>query len=459
MLAAVPQEVVLGPVVRITVLTALAAGVLLAVIIFLFVRQLNARLKPILDECNKLMKADSEKARRQGTGTQQGANDATDLAGLDELGVLSTSFSRMSQQLQESFEGLEARVEQRTEELKEAKEAADASKAALQQGAVNLLLEIEGARQGNLTVNALVTDGVVGSIADAFNATMRNLRTLVLEVRAVTNQVSDMAQSSAPSMQHLSDDAVQQADELNRALLTVTQIADSIRSVAQSAQEAAAIAQRGAKTAQAGEEVMDLTVTSINNVQLAVAETAKKVDRLTEAFQQISQILTTINGISERTNLLAYNASIEASRAGENGQGFRVVAEEVRRLAQRVTDATKSIESIVDVIQQETAEVRQAMETGQAEVLSGTELVGKTKQTLQGLAAISQEIDQYLQSISQSTQTQAQFSQEVNQVMEQVAIATQSTSEQATTVTGSLKDLVSVAKNLQISVSQFRLEK
>ncbi|MGK7901455.1 MAG: methyl-accepting chemotaxis protein [Hormoscilla sp.] len=378
---------------------------------------------------------------------------------VDELGSLGSSFNQMALQLRESFEVLEDRVQERTVQLEEARIAAEKAKSALQQGVMNLLLEIEGAQRGDLTVRAEVTEGAVGSIADAFNSTVGSLRNIVLQVQKVANQVNDLADRSAPSMEQLSTDAVRQASEINYTLRKVAEIGESIQRVASSAREGAAIAQAGAKTAREGQEVMDQTVQSIENIRTAVEETGQKVDRLTESFQQIQQILKTISGISERTNLVAYNASIEASRAGELGVGFRVVAEEVRRLAGGVTDATKQIEKIVEVIQKETVEVRSAMETGTAEVASGTQLVDKTKQILQGLADISKKIDLYMESISKNTANQADASQDVNQMMEQVANITSDSSSKAQNVTDSLQDLVTVAKSLQKSVSRFRLEK
>lgn len=378
---------------------------------------------------------------------------------VDELGSLGSSFNQMALQLRESFEVLEDRVKERTVQLEEARIAAEKAKSALQQGVMNLLLEIEGAQRGDLTVRAEVTEGAVGSIADAFNSTVGSLRNIVLQVQKVANQVNELADRSAPSMQQLSTDAVKQASEINYTLMKVAEIGESIQRVASSASEGAAIAQAGAKTAREGQEVMDQTVQSIENIRTAVEETGEKVDRLTESFQQIKQILTTISGISERTNLVAYNASIEASRAGELGVGFRVVAEEVRRLAGRVTEATKQIEKIVEVIQKETVEVRAAMETGTTEVASGTQLVDKTKQILQGLADISKKIDLYMESISKNTANQADASQDVNQMMEQVSTITSDSSSKAQNVTDSLQELVTVAKSLQKSVSRFRLEK
>lgn len=390
-------------------------------------------------------------AQKVGQGDRGVRLQATERS--DEIGILSLELNQMAASIEANIDAVKRQEELRRQEAQQQRR----EKERLQRGVMNLLLEIEGAQRGDLTVNAAVTEGSVGSIADAFNTTIRRLRELVSQVQTVANQVNDLATSNAPAMQTLSRDAAVQAREIDRTLATVAQIGESIRSVDQSAQQAAAIAQQGAKAARDGEEVMDLTVSSIKNISAAVAETASKVDRLTESFKQILQILTIISGIAERTNLLAYNASIEASRAGENGQGFRVVAEEVRRLAGRATEATRSIEQIVEIIQQDTVEVQQAMEMGKSEVAEGTELVAQTKQTLKGLADISQTIDRYVQSISQNTTTQTEASKQVNQMVEQVSRMTQDTSQLAQNVTESLEELVESAATLKDSVAQFRL--
>ncbi|OAB58746.1 hypothetical protein AY600_06145 [Phormidium willei BDU 130791] len=372
----------------------------------------------------------------------------------DEIGILSQELNQMAASIEVNMASVEQQETLRRQEAEQQRR----EKERLQRGVMNLLLEIEGAQRGDLTVNAAVTDGAVGSIADAFNTTIIRLRELVSQVQTIANQVNDLAANNTPVMQQLSRDATVQAQEINRTLGTVAQIVESIRVVDQSAQQAAAIAQQGAKTARDGEEVMDLTVSSIKNISAAVAETASKVDRLTDSFKQILQILTIISGISERTNLLAYNASIEASRVpGEYGQGFRVVAEEVRRLAGRATEATRSIEQIVEIIQQDTVEVQHAMEVGKSEVAEGTERVAQTKQTLKGLADLSQTIDQYVQAISQNTTTQRSASKQVNQMVEQVSAMTENTSATAQTVTESLEELRQAAATLKDSVAQFRL--
>lgn len=372
----------------------------------------------------------------------------------DEIGQLTNTFNTLADNIVVSEASLAEKAQQ--QEIEATRQRRE--KESLQKEVVRLLLEIEEAQRGNLTVRGKVTEGAVGSIADAFNTTISKLRDLVLQVQVVSNQMNDLSQTGSMSVRQLSQAAMTQSGEINQALQTVAEINTSIQSVAESATEAAKIARQASEEAQEGDFVMDKTVDSIETIRTTVASTAKKVKQLAESSQEISQIVEIISGISEKTNLLAFNASVEAARAGENGQGFRVVAEEVRRLADRVTEQTKEIQNLVRNIQQETANVLQAMEQSTSAVVTGTEFALQTKQILQGIAATSQKIDTYLQEISSSTLMQTQASQQVNQTMEEVSAIAQSTSSEAQDVVNSLQTLVEQAKALQTSISQFQLQ-
>ena len=367
--------------------------------------------------------------------------------GEDELAALSSNINRMAGQIEDLLFTQEAETDRQRKE-----------KEALQQGVMGLLLDVEGAQKGDLTVKAQMTDGAIGSIADAFNTTINKLRGLLKEVQSVSTEVGQLSLAGEDSVRQLSESAIEQTIEIDQALGSIDEINQSVATVANYAQEAAKIARDGSIQAKEGDLAMDATVNSIEKIRDTVANTAKKVKQLAESSQEIAQIVEIISGISEKTNLLAFNASVEAARAGEHGEGFRIVAEEVRRLADRTTDATKDIQQLVNTIQQDTTSVLQGMETSTSEVVNGSELVHMTKLNLRSLADTSKQIDEYLKYISTSTTDQTNTSMVVNQKISGIATIAKVNSTEAENVVQSLQTLVSEAQNLQSSISQFKLD-
>jgi twitching motility protein PilJ len=405
-----------------------------------------------------LTRAIARPIRRLQESTQKIAegdrNVRADVFANDEIGQLATAFNQMAENIAIRTEEVEELAELRQSEADFQRQ----EKERLQERVMELLLEIDGARQGNLTVRANVTADEMGSIADAFNATINSLQDLVLQVKEVSNQVNQNAAESDTSMTQLSSAALKQAEAITHALRSVEQMAQSIRNVASSATEAARIAREASQAASTGDKAMERTVESIEEIRNTAAETSKKVKRLTESSQEISKIVALISEVSAKTNLLAFNASIEAVRAGEHGQGFRIVADEVRRLAERVNESTKEIEQLVTGIQTETAEVLEMMERGTTQVVTGSRLISETRETLSGLMQISQNIDHLVQSISDSTTSQTEASQQVSRVIQEVAQVAQNTSAESKTVSETLKRLVNVTSELEKSVAKFSVQ-
>lgn len=395
--------------------------------------------------------------RLQQSAQKLAAGDQTsraDVVSADEVGQLAQTFNQMADSIQNRTHEVETLAAQQKAEAEYQRRQTER----LQRRVIELLLEIEGAQKGDLTIRANVTDDEMGSVADAFNATVTSLRQLVTQVQQVADQMNASATDSDQSVTELSQQALQQAEAIATVLRSVEEMSRSIESVAHSAQSAAAIAKEASSAATLGGSAMEQTVESIEALRGNVAETAKKVKRLTESSQEISKIVALISEISAKTNLLAFNASIEAVRAGEHGQGFRIVADEVRRLAERVSDSTKEIEQLVSGIQLETAEVLSMMEKGTTQVVTSTRLVADTRKTLLALVNTSQQIDQLVQTISESTASQNLMSQEVSHTMKAVAEVAQTTSTESQQVSESLKHLREVSTDLQSSVSRFRVD-
>ncbi|NBD18523.1 MAG: GAF domain-containing protein [Cyanobacteria bacterium] len=344
------------------------------------------------------------------------------------------------------------------EDLQKAEEEQRQEKEKLQRRALELLMQVDPISKGDLTINASVTDDEIGTVADSYNSTVENLRKIVGQVKEAAQAVGDTTTKNETEVQALSQGALEQSREIEAALDRIEAMTRSINAVSESAAEAEGAIQKSAQTVKAGDEAMNRTVDGIMSIRETVAETAKKVKRLGESSQKISQVVNLISNFADQTNLLALNASIEAARAGEQGRGFAVVADEVRALAQQSADATAEISNLVDQIQTETNEVVTAMEQGTEQVVSGTQLVEEARANLNQITGVSNQINELVAKIAEAAKTQSVDSEQVNQTIKDVAAIAQRTSESATQVSDSFKELLQTAQNLEQNVGQFKVE-
>jgi methyl-accepting chemotaxis protein len=328
----------------------------------------------------------------------------------------------------------------------------------LQKRAIELLTEVDPISRGDLMVRAKVTDDEIGTIADVYNATVASLRKIVLQVQKATNQVVVTTNTNDLSVQSLSAEALRQAQEVTAALELVTTMANVAREVAANAAQAEEAVKLADQTVAEGDAVMNQTVDGMQAIRTTVAEAAKKVKYLGESSQRISKAVELISAFAARTNILAINASVEASRAGSEGRGFSMIAEEIRTLARQSAEATEEIRQLVLSIQSETREVITAMESGTEQVVMGTKLIDDTRQSLNKITAVSSEISQRVTTISQATISQSQTSEVVTQTMQDVALIANQTSIQANQVLSSFEQLRQVAQLLQESIGQFKVQ-
>lgn len=364
----------------------------------------------------------------------------------DEFGQLASGFNQMTRVVSTTTN----EAQRKAQEQEQAKED-------LQRQVIRLLDDVEGAARGDLTVQAQVSADVLGAVADAFNLTIRSLRTIVQQVKEAARQVNEGAAESASFAGGLSEDALRQAEELAVSLNSAQMMTESIQRVADNAKEAESVARTASETALKGGEAVDSTVAGILQIRETVAQSTRKVKRLAESSQEISKIVSVISQIATRTNNLALNASIEAARAGEAGRGFAVIADEVRQLADRSTKSLREIEKIVLQIQSETSSVMIAMEEGTQQVIEGTERAEQAKNALEDIIQVSNRIDSLVQSITADTVEQSETAQSVAQVMQSVEMTAQGTSQESQQVSTALQNLVSLAGDLLASVERFRV--
>jgi methyl-accepting chemotaxis protein PixJ len=356
-----------------------------------------------------------------------------------------------------TFNNLVSRVKTLIQEQKVITGEQREQRESLENSIVQLVSEVESAMDGDLTVRANLNSLEMSTVADIFNAIIHNLRDIAIQVRESAGQVSASLGSNEKSMRQLSEKAIAEAGEIRGTLNSMQEMTDSIEEVATSANQASAIANDAYSTVQEGSEAMAQTVDSIVSLRTTVGETAKKMKRLGESSQKISQVVALIEEIALKTNLLAINASVEASRAGEQGQGFTVVAEQVGALAEQSVAATREIAKIVAAIQTETQDVAKFMELGTAQVVDSTRLVETTKQRLNQVLNKSQRINTLMGSISTATVSQAETSKIVTQLMRQVTQSSEERSLSSGEVAREIKETSQVAQELEAKVAQFRV--
>ena len=384
--------------------------------------------------------------------------------GQDEFATLGSNINRMAGQIQNLLvEQEEATRQQLAIQDQAARQQAEnteqqkLAKEQLQKRALELLMEVDPISRGDLTIRASVTEDEIGTLADSYNATVESLRKIVSQVQTAAKLVVATTSSSEISVQDLSTEALRQTEEIAAALNRIQEMSISIQTVAANAQQAEAAVLQANQTVEEGDAAMNRTVDGILTLRETVTETSKKVQRLGESSQRISQVVNLIGRFAAQTNLLALKASIEAARAGEEGRGFAILADEVRALASQSAQATTEIETLVGAIQTETNEVAAAMEAGTQQVVTSTLLVDETRQSLNKITAVSAQIGALVKAIASSTVTQKHASESVTQTMTDVAAIANQTSNEATLVSASFKELLEVANELQASAGQFKV--
>ncbi|RFA31212.1 twitching motility protein PilJ [Alkalilimnicola ehrlichii] len=326
-----------------------------------------------------------------------------------------------------------------------------------QEAILNLLDEIEGLKEGDLTVQATVGEEITGAIGDAFNDAIESLRSLVTTINETSVQVSSAAQQTQATAMHLAEASDHQAHQITAASAAVNEMAVSIDQVSKNASESAKVAQQSVDLALKGADTVNRTIEGMDAIREQIQETSKRIKRLGESSQEIGNIVELINDIADQTNILALNASIQAAMAGESGRGFAVVADEVQRLAERSGNATKQIEALVKTIQTDTNEAVISMEQSTAGVVSGARLAEDAGTALREIEGVSKQLAGLIQNISEAARQQANAAANISDTMNVIQEITSQTSAGTNETATSIGNLADLANDLRNSVAGFNL--
>ncbi|WP_137823113.1 methyl-accepting chemotaxis protein [Pseudomonas sp. D(2018)] len=322
---------------------------------------------------------------------------------------------------------------------------------------LRLLDEIADLADGDLTVAATVTEDFTGAIADSINYSIDQLRELVETINLTAVQVAAAAQETQATAMHLAEASEHQAQEIAGASAAINEMAVSIDQVSANASESSAVAERSVAIANKGNEVVHNTITGMDNIREQIQDTSKRIKRLGESSQEIGDIVSLINDIADQTNILALNAAIQASMAGDAGRGFAVVADEVQRLAERSSAATKQIEALVKTIQTDTNEAVISMEQTTSEVVRGARLAQDAGVALEEIEKVSKTLAALIQNISNAARQQASSAGHISNTMNVIQEITSQTSAGTTATAKSIGNLAKMASEMRKSVSGFKL--
>lgn len=305
-----------------------------------------------------------------------------------------------------------------------------------------------------------------------FNSTMRDeigdmLRSLdrfVINVRetlsAVVESTSAVASASAEisaSTEQMAAGAQEQSNQAAEVSSAVEQMTKTIFETSKNATSSSNTAATAKEAALKGGKVVDETIAGMRQIAVVVNQSAQTVKTLGKSSNQIGEITSVINDIADQTNLLALNAAIEAARAGEQGRGFAVVADEVRKLAERTTKATKEIAEMIKRIQGDTAVAVSSMEEGTKKVEEGIRLADDAGKSLREIVDVSQKLTEVVASIASANEQQAGASEEISKSMEGISGVTHETAAGLQQIARSSEDLNRLTEHLQALTQKFKM--
>ena len=327
----------------------------------------------------------------------------------------------------------------------------------LQANILDLLRSVSDAADGDMTVRATVTEGALGNVADAFNQMMESLDGLLSNVKVATVHTRKAIREISRSADAMHTGAKNQVIEIQQANAAVQEVSKRIKGVSENAGIAVAAAKRTQESAIDGAQSVQNVIQGMEVLRSNVQAGAKKIKNLGERSMEITSIVNTIAKISEQTNMLALNAAIEASRAGEHGRGFSVVAEEVRRLAERTAVATQEIETLVMSIQTETNESVAAIDLQTEAVENEAVAVTRAGDTLLKIQDVSTQSSELISDISNTAAAQSASVAEMVKIMSEISEIAGHTQKGSESTLEFTKGLERISGQLTESVDKFKV--
>ena len=461
---------------------------LVTAIAYALTRRLSTRLKDIRSALRDLRKGAADNSFETFSGTLS-------VKGNDELADISLSINKMSEQFQimsQKQEQEKQRMQLQVVKLfkvlsklaREEKQEVDLSdenilllgkkiraemvqrnaearsyrkqKEDLHGQLMQMLRDMQALADGDLTISPKAIEGDLSDVGVFFDDVMRGLQNIVGQVKSSANQVNFSLGQNEQAIANLTSISQRQVDTVTRSLNTAQMFKVSATTITNNNQQLMQSSQMITKKLLDSDHSIDAVMEKVGELQSTVSTTAKRVKHLGEASQKIAKAISAINEIAIKTNFLAINATLEAARTGDMGNGFVMVAEEVGELASRSVVATKEVEALLGSIQNETKAVMAAVESGSNQVTASNTLAIAAKDSLQQIAQISQQINQLVSSISDATIAQVQTSEGVANLMKDISHIAKRNLTSSSEVSKFLKATKQHSGDLQQSLTHFK---
>lgn len=353
----------------------------------------------------------------------------------DEIGTLAQSFNYMTRKLREII--------------------------SYQKEQINKLLDVvNAAAAGNLTKQVTIdTNDEFGNLSSAFNTMTKNLSRLVKQVEEASAKISVAASNILSATEQQAAGITEQATQISQIASSLQELTASSRQIAEGSHQVASSALQATKTAKEGGKIVQESINAIKRIEQTVQATAKKIKGLGESSKKIGKVITAIQEIAEQTNLLALNAAIEAARAGEAGRGFAVVADEIRKLAERSSNSAEEINNLITSIQTETNSTVMAMEDGLRSVEEGVVLITRTGDAFEEIIKTVEYSANISREISLSTEQQTKGNEQLSFAMTNLSQVIKQTEASARQNAQASNELNELSRQLKLAISEIILPK
>ena len=333
------------------------------------------------------------------------------------------------------------------------------AKKALENGVSTLLTEMNKFSGGDLTVEMEENlDGEIGKVYAGFNRAVGEIRSLVEKLNEAISATASAATEISSSAEQMAAGTQEQSAQTSEVASAIEEMSKTIFETTKNTTLATEASKNAGKVAKDGGKVVKETINGMNRIAEVVQLSAKTVEDLGNSSDQIGEIVQVIEDIADQTNLLALNAAIEAARAGEQGRGFAVVADEVRKLAERTTKATKEIASMIKQIQKETEGAVSSMRLGTEEVKNGKLFAAKAGESLREIIDGADHVVDIISQVAAASEEQSSAAEQISKNIESINSVTQESANGVHQIANSAEDLNKLTTNLQELVSKFNIK-